>query len=162
MNLFCWLVPEVYIQFPSVAIGHAQLLHLVVSTVDAAQLQDLVCHILQGRLVMFRSDSFRALLSASLSWETFEQYCLWQLVTAHGIPIDYVLPILPRLEFSSHAEALTSILLMLKQERYVPTIITTSLFFGTKRICVISITGVSSLVCGTNIILIFRVGHMSL
>jgi flagellar assembly factor FliW len=26
---------------------------------------------------------------------------------------------LPRLEFSSHAEALTSILLMLKQERYV-------------------------------------------
>ena len=119
VNLFCWLVPEVYIQFPSVAIGHAQLLHLVVSTVDASQLQDLVCHILQGRLVMFRSDSFRALLSASLSWETFEQYCLWQLVTAHGIPIDYVLPILPRLEFSNHAEALTSILLMLKQERYV-------------------------------------------
>ncbi|PSN45263.1 Integrator complex subunit 3 [Blattella germanica] len=117
VNLFCWLVPEVYIQFQSVAVGHAQLLHLVVSTVDASQLQDLVCHILQGRLVMFRSDSFRALLSASLSWETFEQYCLWQLVTAHGIPIDYVLPILPRLEFSSHAEALTSILLMLKQER---------------------------------------------
>lgn len=145
MNLFCWLVPEVYIQFPSVAIGHAQLLHLVVSTVDAAQLQDLVCHILQGRLVMFRSDSFRALLSASLSWETFEQYCLWQLVTAHGIPIDYVLPILPRLEFSSHAEALTSILLMLKQERYVPTISTT-LFFGTMRIFVISITAILNLV----------------
>ncbi|KAJ9587486.1 hypothetical protein L9F63_028259, partial [Diploptera punctata] len=117
VNLFCWLVPEVYIQFPSVAVGHAQLLHLVVSTVDASQLQDLVCHILQGRLVMFRADSFKALLSASLSWETFEQYCLWQLVTAHGIPIDYVLPILPRLQFSNHAEALTSILLMLKQER---------------------------------------------
>nr|CAD7258409.1 unnamed protein product [Timema shepardi] len=72
-----------------------------------------------GRLVMFRADSFRALLSASLSWETYEQYCLWQLVTAHGIPIDYVLPILPRLEFSTNAEALTSILLMLKQERSV-------------------------------------------
>ncbi|XP_069697263.1 integrator complex subunit 3 isoform X2 [Periplaneta americana] len=117
VNLFCWLVPEIYMQFPSVAIGHAQLLHLVVSTVDASQLQDLVCHILQGRLIMFRVDSFRALLSASLSWETFEQYCLWQLVTAQGIPISYILPILPRLEFSSHAEALTSILLMLKQER---------------------------------------------
>lgn len=139
MNLFCWLVPEVYIQFPSVAIGHAQLLHLVVSTVDAAQLQDLVCHILQGRLVMFRSDSFRALLSASLSWETFEQYFLWQLVTAHGIPIDYVLPILPRLEFSSHAEALTSILLMLKQERYVPTINTT-VVYGLMRSCIKSAT----------------------
>lgn len=117
VNLFCWLVPEVYIRFPLVATNHAQLLHLVVSTVDASQLQDLVCHILQGRLVMFRLHSFRALLSASLTWETFEQYCLWQLVTAHGIPINYVLPILPGLEFSSHAEALTSILLMLKQER---------------------------------------------
>jgi integrator complex subunit 3 len=140
-------VPEVYIQFPSVAIGHAQLLHLVVSTVDAAQLQDLVCHILQGRLVMFRSDSFRALLSASLSWETFEQYCLWQLVTAHGIPIDYVLPILPRLEFSSHAEALTSILLMLKQERYVSAIIT-AVFFGIRRNVIISITGFLNLFVG--------------
>ncbi|XP_066993064.2 integrator complex subunit 3 isoform X2 [Anabrus simplex] len=117
VDMLCWLVPEVYAQFPSVAVGHAQLLHLVVSAVDAKQLQDLVCHILQGRLVMFRHDSFRALLSASLAWETFEQYCLWQLVTAHGIPIDYILPILPRLEFTSHAEALTSILLMLKQER---------------------------------------------
>lgn len=73
--------------------------------------------LISGRLVMFRADSFVALLSASLTWETFEQFCLWQLVTAHGIPINYVLPILPRLEFSNHAEALTSILLMLKQEK---------------------------------------------
>lgn len=117
VRLLCWLLPEVYAQFPSVAVGHAELLQIVVSAVDALQLQDLVCHILQGRLVMFKHDSFRALLSASLSWETFEQYCLWQLVTAHGIPIDYILPILPNLEFSSHAEALTAILLMLKQEK---------------------------------------------
>lgn len=68
---------------------------------------------------MFRGDSFQAVLLASLMWETFEQFCLWQLVTAHGIPIDYVLPILPRLEYNAHAEALTAILLMLKQERYV-------------------------------------------
>lgn len=115
--LLCWLVPEVYAQFPGVAVGHVGLLHLVVAAVDAAQLQDLVCRIVQGQLVMFRRDSFRELLSASLAWETFEQYCLWQLVTAHGIPIDYILPILPRLEFAAHAEALTAILLMLKQER---------------------------------------------
>ncbi|XP_047121442.1 integrator complex subunit 3 isoform X1 [Schistocerca piceifrons] len=117
VRLLVWLLPEVYAQFPAVAVGNAQLLQLVVSAVDALQLQELVCHILQGRLVMFRHDGFRALLSASLSWETFEQYCLWQLVAAHGIPVDYILPILPRLEFTRHAEALTSILLMLKQER---------------------------------------------
>lgn len=117
VQLLCWLVPGVYTQFPSVAVGNSALLHLVVSTVDARQLQELVCRVVQGRLVMFRADSFVALLSASLSWETFEQFCLWQLVTAHGIPINYVLPILPRLEFNNHAEALTSILLMLKQEK---------------------------------------------
>lgn len=68
---------------------------------------------------MFQRNSFNALLSASLNWETFEQFCLWQLVSAHGIPMNYVLPILPRLEYSSHSEALTAILLMLKQERFV-------------------------------------------
>ncbi|GLH05303.1 Integrator complex subunit 3 homolog [Gryllus bimaculatus] len=116
--LLCWLVPEVYAQFPDVAVDHVGLLHLVVAAVDAAQLQDLVCRIMQGQLMMFRHpDSFRALLSASLAWETFEQFCLWQLVTAHGIPVDYILPILPRLEYAAHAEALTAILLMLKQER---------------------------------------------
>ncbi|XP_071450149.1 integrator complex subunit 3 [Hetaerina americana] len=120
MSLFCWLVPEVYSQFPSVALGQAELLQLVVSAVDARQLQDLVCHILQGRLVMFRSDSFLAALSASLTWETFEQFCLWQLVAAHSIPLEYVLPLLPRLRFAAHAEALTSILLLLKKEK--PTV----------------------------------------
>lgn len=117
INLFCWLVPEVYIQYTNEAVGHAELLNLIVSTIDASQLQELICHILQGRLVMFRRDSFLAVLSASLEWETFEQYCLWQLVGAHNIPVDYILPILPRLEFSNHAEALTSILLLLKQEK---------------------------------------------
>lgn len=37
---------------------------------------------------------------ASLEWETFEQYCLWQLIAAHNIPVDYILPILPKLEFT--------------------------------------------------------------
>ncbi|KAG8247550.1 Integrator complex subunit 3 [Homalodisca vitripennis] len=117
VNLLCWLLPAVYTQFPQVAVGNTALLHLVVSTVDARQLQELVCRVVQGRLVMFRENSFQEVLSASLSWETFEQFCLWQLVTAHGIPIDYVMPILPRLDHDNHAEALTAILLMLKHEK---------------------------------------------
>ncbi|KAG8239927.1 hypothetical protein J437_LFUL019447, partial [Ladona fulva] len=116
ISMFCWLVPEVYNQFQSVAVGQADLLQLVVSAVDARQLQDLVCHILQGRLIMFRGDSFLAALSASLGWETFEQFCLWQLVAAHSIPLEYVLPLLPRLRYTTHAEALTSILLLLIKE----------------------------------------------
>ncbi|KAM7285580.1 integrator complex subunit 3 [Ixodes scapularis] len=117
VRLFCYLVPEIYTQFPNVAIGNADILNLIVSCIDALQLQDLVCHILQGNMVMFRKDSFISILNASLEWETFEQFCLWQLIAAHNIPVDYVLPILPKLEFQAHAEALTSILLLLKQEK---------------------------------------------
>ncbi|KAG7203567.1 hypothetical protein KM043_013611 [Ampulex compressa] len=118
-NIFmlCYLVPDVYMGFQNVALGNVQLLHLVVSTVDACQLQELVCQIMQGHLKMLKKESFTSLLTASLNWETFEQYCFWQLIFAHDFPIEYVLPILPKLQFRDHAEALTSILFMLKQEK---------------------------------------------
>ncbi|XP_014475902.1 PREDICTED: integrator complex subunit 3 isoform X3 [Dinoponera quadriceps] len=118
-NIFmlCYLVPDVYTGFQNVALGNAQLLHLVVSTVDSCQLQDLICQIMQGHLKMLKKESFTSLLTASLNWDTFEQYCLWQLIFAHDFPIDYVLPVLPKLQFRNHAEALTSILFMLKQEK---------------------------------------------
>lgn len=118
-NIFmlCYLVPDVYMGFQNVALGNAQLLHLVVSTVDSCQLQELVCQIMQGHLKMLKKESFTSLLTASLNWETFEQYCFWQLIFAHDFPIDYVLPVLPKLQFRDHAEALTSILFMLKQEK---------------------------------------------
>ncbi|XP_076231655.1 integrator complex subunit 3 isoform X1 [Calliopsis andreniformis] len=118
-NIFmlCYLVPDVYMGFQNVALGNVQLLHLVVSTVDSCQLQELVCQIMQGHLKMLKKESFTSLLTASLNWETFEQYCFWQLIFAHDFPIDYVLPVLPKLQFRDHAEALTSILFMLKQEK---------------------------------------------
>ncbi|KFM81552.1 Integrator complex subunit 3, partial [Stegodyphus mimosarum] len=72
---------------------------------------------------MFRKDSFLSVLNASLEWESFEQFCLWQLISAHNIPLDYILPILPKLEFTAHSEALTSILLLLKQEKPTPDLL---------------------------------------
>ncbi|XP_048513843.1 integrator complex subunit 3 isoform X2 [Athalia rosae] len=115
--LLCYLLPDVYMEFQNVAVGNVHLLHLVVSTVDASQLQDLICQIMQGHLRMLKKESFTAILTASLHWETFEQYCFWQLIAAHDFAIETVLPILQKLEFRSHAEALTSILFMLKQEK---------------------------------------------
>ncbi|XP_033224600.1 integrator complex subunit 3 isoform X2 [Belonocnema kinseyi] len=115
--LLCYLVPDVYRGFQNVTLGNVHLLHLVVSTVDSFQLQELVCQIMQGHLKMLKKENFSALLTASLNWETFEQYCFWQLIFAHDFPIDYVLPILPKLQFKENAEALMSILLMLKQEK---------------------------------------------
>ena len=37
---------------------------------------------------------------ASLEWETIEQYFLWQFIAAHNIPVEHLMPILPKLEFT--------------------------------------------------------------
>lgn len=116
VRLFTYLLPDVYTHFPNIAVGNIELLHLIVSSIDGTQLQDLICQILQGHLVMFRKDSFLSVLNASLEWETLEQYFLWQLITSHSIPVDYIMPILPKLEFSTHSEAMTSVMVLLKQE----------------------------------------------
>ncbi|XP_035209460.1 integrator complex subunit 3-like isoform X2 [Stegodyphus dumicola] len=123
VRMFCYIIPDVYTQFPNIAIGNAELLNLIVSCIDPTQLQDLICLILQRNIVMFRKDSFLSVLNASLEWESFEQFCLWQLISAHNIPLDYILPILPKLEFTAHSEALTSILLLLKQEKPTPDLL---------------------------------------
>lgn len=115
--MFCHLITDIYTGFQSIALGNAQLLYLVVSTIDSSQLQLMICQIMQGHLKIFKKEYILALLNESLKWETFEQYCFWQLVFAHDFPIDYILPILPKLHFHNHAEALTSILLMLKKEK---------------------------------------------
>lgn len=116
INLFCYLIPDIYNHFPMIALNNPDLLHLIVSCIDSSQLQELVCLILQGNLTMFRKDGLLPLLNASLEWETFEQFCLWQLFIAHSMPVEYILPILPKLEFQKHSEALTNILLLIKRE----------------------------------------------
>lgn len=116
-NVLVWLIPDVYREFKDQAQNHIRLLHSIVATLDATQLQRLVCLTLQGTLMMFKSDDITTMLSTSLGWETFEQYCLWQLLTAHDISVEDVLPIIPKLSYKEHAEALTSVLLMLKQEK---------------------------------------------
>ena len=57
------------------------------------------------------------MISASLTWETFEQFALWQLLSGHDLPVDCLLPLLPKLSYDSHAEALTHIMILLKREK---------------------------------------------
>lgn len=44
---------------------------MIVAVIDSAQLQELVCHVMMGNLVMFRKDSVLNILIQSLDWETF-------------------------------------------------------------------------------------------
>lgn len=75
--------------------------------------------VLQGELEMFRHDQFATVLLASLNWETMEQCWLWQLAAAHEVPLDVLLPILSKLDFTAHPEALSSVMLLMKEERCV-------------------------------------------
>ena len=117
VRVFCVILPEIFAQFTSVALGSADLMHLVVSSINGAQLQDIICHVLLGHLTMFRKDTLISVLNASLEWESIEQLFLWQIIRAHdAVTVEQSLPLLPKLEYPQHAEALTALLLLLKQE----------------------------------------------
>ena len=85
VNMFVHLVPEIFANFPRHSIGNVDLLYLIVSCIDGGQIQTLVCHILSRDIVMFKKDSFQPVINVSLSWETFEQYALWQLLQGEAL-----------------------------------------------------------------------------
>ena len=117
VDLFLHLIPDVYNNFGKAVVGKVDMLYLVVSCVDGRQIQQLVCHILTKDLLLFKKDHFTALVTESLTWETFEQVALWQLIGAHDVPIDCIYSILPKLSFEKHAEAFTATLLRLRGEK---------------------------------------------
>ncbi|XP_031338335.1 integrator complex subunit 3 homolog isoform X1 [Photinus pyralis] len=116
-KLMMWLVPDLYKDFKQQTVNNAQILQVIVSVIDAKQLQVLLFLILQGNLNMFKTDNLQSLLKASLLWETIEQCFLWQLLHAHDIALDTVVPLLPYIDSNKHSEALTAVTLMLKQEQ---------------------------------------------
>ncbi|XP_062897930.1 integrator complex subunit 3 isoform X1 [Mobula hypostoma] len=117
IRLLCYLTPTIYTSFPDETLRSSELLNMIVAVIDSAQLQELVCHIMMGNLVMFRKDSVLNILIQSLDWETFEQYCTWQLFLAHNIPLELIVPILQHVKYKEHPEALSCLLLQLRKER---------------------------------------------
>uniref|UniRef100_A0A8D2J5E3 Integrator complex subunit 3 n=1 Tax=Varanus komodoensis TaxID=61221 RepID=A0A8D2J5E3_VARKO len=117
VRLLCYLTPSIYTEFPDETLRSGELLNMIVAVIDSAQLQELVCHVMMGDLVMFRKDSVLNILIQSLEWETFEQYCTWQLFLAHNIPLETIIPILQHLKYKEHPEALSCLLLQLRREK---------------------------------------------
>ncbi|XP_056642787.1 integrator complex subunit 3 homolog [Diorhabda sublineata] len=116
-KLMMWIVPDLYRDFKQQTVNNAQILRVIISAIDPRQLQTLVGKVLQGHLMMFKQETIIPLLKASLQWESIEQFFLWQLVNAHNISIDTVLPLITELDYDLHAEALTAVTLMLKMEK---------------------------------------------
>lgn len=117
VRLLCYLTPSIYSQFPDETLRSGELLNMIVAVIDSTQLQELMCHVMMGDLVMFRKDSVLNILIQSLDWETFEQYSTWQLFLAHSIPLETIIPILQHLKYKEHPEALSCLLLQLRKEK---------------------------------------------
>ncbi|VDN37771.1 unnamed protein product [Gongylonema pulchrum] len=120
--LFAHLIPYVYEKFATEAMGSAELMKLLAHSLDGRQIADLIgnfpliskfCNFVQ----FFRKDSFLPIVSASLTWETTAQFIFWQLVHAEGVPIDWILQIIPKLQYPKHSEAIAQVYIML--QRYV-------------------------------------------
>ncbi|XP_011607537.2 integrator complex subunit 3 isoform X1 [Takifugu rubripes] len=117
IRLLCYLTPSIYSEFPDETLRSGELLNMIVAVIDSTQLQELMCHVMMGTLVMFRKDSVLNILIQSLDWETFEQYSTWQLFLAHSIPLETIIPILQHLKYKEHPEALSCLLLQLRKEK---------------------------------------------
>lgn len=87
LNMFLWLIPDIYREFDSSIVNNSEVLKIVVGCIDAKNLRDLVFDITQGKLVMFKDEGVLDVVRDSLEYETFEQICLWQLIHAHNVPI---------------------------------------------------------------------------
>lgn len=87
LNMFLWLLPDIYREFESHTVNNSDVLRIVVGCIDAKNLRDLIFNITQGKLVIFKNDGVIDVVRDSLDYETFEQICLWQLLQAHDVPI---------------------------------------------------------------------------
>lgn len=122
-NLMMWLVPDLYRDFKQQTVGNTQIMRVIVSTIDSMQLHDLISRIMQGTLVMVKNDNIHSLLRTSLTWESIEQFFLWQLIQAHDIPLEIITPLLPHLDCRIHSEAITAIMLLMKRDKPTADII---------------------------------------
>lgn len=116
-RLFFWILPDLFKEYKNVMLNNIDVLTLIIGAIDANNLRDIIFNITQGKLVMFTSDDIIDVIRESLEYETFEQFCFWQLIQAHDIPLESFQDIIPELDTSIHAEALTYILLLLKSEK---------------------------------------------
>lgn len=67
VKMFCFIIPDVYRDFESTVISNSSFMHLTVSCIDASQLQDLICNVLQGDMRMLKKETIVSIISKFLS-----------------------------------------------------------------------------------------------
>lgn len=89
-QMFLYILTDVYREFKANMVNNSEVLRIVVSCIDAKNLRDLIYQVTQGKLTIFKNDGVIDVIRDSLQYETFEQFCVWQLVQAHDVPIDFL------------------------------------------------------------------------
>lgn len=89
-TIFLWILPDIFREFKSNMVNNSEVLRIVLSCVDAKNLRDLIYSVRQGKLTIFKNEGVLDCVRESLSYETFEQIFLWQLVQAHNVPIEFL------------------------------------------------------------------------
>lgn len=89
-QIFLWILPDIYREFKTIVVNNSDVLRTLVGSVDAKGLKDLIYSVTQGKLTLFKNEGVLDCVRESLNYETFEQYCLWQLIQAHDVPFEYL------------------------------------------------------------------------
>uniref|UniRef100_A0A914CAV4 SOSS complex subunit A homolog n=1 Tax=Acrobeloides nanus TaxID=290746 RepID=A0A914CAV4_9BILA len=113
-RLFAFLVPFIFERLSEVS-GSVNLMRLICGSIDAAQALSIVREMCLENLTMFQKDTITPILNASIQqWDTIEQIMLWTFIRGF-VKFDWLLNLIPRLAYNKHPEAITNLLLMIKQ-----------------------------------------------
>ncbi|XP_064401975.1 integrator complex subunit 3-like isoform X2 [Halichondria panicea] len=116
--LFYRLLPLVYKQFFRDLSTNHEMLNTAVANIDPAQLQTLMHKLAMKEFQIFgkQTSSIKKMIDVSTKWDSFEQFCVWQLVCAEGPDPQSVIPALTDLNPQDHPEAMSSAMVFLRTE----------------------------------------------
>jgi len=112
--LFMYLVGPVFKRFQSMTVGNKELIKMLVSAVHPDEMSNIINDLVLGTFSIVGENQVGALLETSLTWSTFEQSCLWQLINAEDTPIEMLVNVLPSLHANKHAETLNRLLIAMR------------------------------------------------
>ncbi|CAI8028680.1 Integrator complex subunit 3 [Geodia barretti] len=117
-SLFFDSLPLIYKEF-AVELKHCEeLLSVIVANIDPAHLQILMQQLMVRDFAIFGNDKagIEHLIESSLGLDSFEQFCVWQLLCAEGPDASLVIPAIGKFDAQEHHEALSGAILFLRAE----------------------------------------------
>ena len=122
LDTFLSVVPFVFSQLAKLSVGNTQLLHQIVSFIYPSKLFELSNQLVLGNFDMFGGHQTEV-LEQSLSWESFEQVCIWQLLRSELSSFSRISKqqccqriltnLLPKLDYTVHHEVMSSLTVIL-------------------------------------------------